>query len=262
MSQVNYKSTRLLVEATNKAMDAVRKAAMGNIALPWDHLNELRDLVAELAKKADRTALEDVPGLPPADYVATMKPLVATFHRQLMVVDKLAPCLCEDLQSAACVLILVGDGRTVVRAAHDPSRPEMALAVEAIIDSLDSGTKQIVVDAAAVKQRLYDAVAEQSLGEGGEVDDLAVIPKSGALDATTEAEAEAATAIEWCPESFEGIDRQAKESYVIPAGPPFTFDMLEEGVELMLRRERERVKRSEAPSYGPEMGDEDGGDET
>lgn len=150
MSQVNYKSTRLLVEATNKAMDAVRKAAMGNIALPWDHLNELRDLVAELAKKADRTALEDVPGLPPAGYVAAMKPLVTTFHRQLMVVDKLAPCLCEDLQAAVCVLILVGDGRTVVRAAHDPSRPEMALAVETIIASLDSGTKQVVAEGVTV----------------------------------------------------------------------------------------------------------------
>jgi hypothetical protein len=150
VSQVNYKSTRLLVEATNKAMDAVRKAAMGNIALPWDHLNELRDLIAELAKKADRTALEDVPGLLPMDYVAAMKPLVTTFHRQLMTVDKLASCLCEDLQAAACVLILVGDGRTVVRAAHDPSRPEMALAVETIIASLDSGTKQVVAEGVAV----------------------------------------------------------------------------------------------------------------
>jgi hypothetical protein len=147
---VNYKSTRLLVEATNKAMDAVRKAAMGNIPLPWDDLNELRDLVAQLAKKADRVAVEDVSDMAPADYVATMKPLVADYHRQLAARDLLAPCLCMDLRIAGCVLILVGDGTTSVRTAHDPGRPEAALVVEAILASLDAGSKQLVSDAATV----------------------------------------------------------------------------------------------------------------
>ena len=150
----NYKSTRLLIEAINKAMDAVRKAAMGNIALPWDHLNELRDLVDELAKKADRTAVEDLPNLSPANYVVTMKPLVTTFHRQLMAVDKLAACLCEDLQAAACVLILVGDERTVVRAAHDSNRPEITLVVETILAALDGGVKQISAEVVPALEQL------------------------------------------------------------------------------------------------------------
>src|SRR5207248_1733590 len=81
VSTVNYKSVRLLVEAVNREMDSVRKAAMGNMVL--GSLNELRDLVAQLVKKAERLALEDLPGLEPADYVAELKPLVADYHKQL-----------------------------------------------------------------------------------------------------------------------------------------------------------------------------------
>ncbi len=141
MSQTNYKSARLLSEAANRALEAVRKAAMGNIPLPWDHLNELRDLVEQLAKRANRLALEDVADMEPADYVATMKPVVATFHRQLHVADRLTSCLCEDLKARACVVILIGDDVTTVRAAHDASKPEVALMVEKIVASIDDGTK-------------------------------------------------------------------------------------------------------------------------
>ena len=148
MSQVNYKSTRLLVEAVNREMEIVRKAAMGNMAL--GSLNELRDLVAELAEKATRTAVEDVPELVPAEYVATMKPLVATYHRLLMNADQLAPCLCMDLKVAACVVILVGDEKSSVKTAHDPSRPEAALVVETLLASLDGGTKRVAVEAETV----------------------------------------------------------------------------------------------------------------
>lgn len=154
----NYRSTRLLIEAINREMEAVRKAAMGNMAL--GSLNDLRELVAQLAKKADRTAVEDVPELPPAEYVATMKPLVAGYHVQLMNAGQLAPCLCMDLRAAACVMILVGDGGSHVRAAHDPNRPEAALVVETLLASLDDGMKQVAIEAAAAKQ---------SLEEGGEV---------------------------------------------------------------------------------------------
>jgi len=146
----NYRSTRLLVEAINREMEAVRKAAMGNMAL--GSLNELRDLVAQLAKKAERTAVEDVPELAPGDYVATMKPLVAEYHRQLASRNLLADCLCMDLRVPACVLILVGDQGSSVRTAHDPSRPDAALVVETLLASLDEGTKKVAADAAAAKE--------------------------------------------------------------------------------------------------------------
>jgi hypothetical protein len=157
MSKVNYKSTRLLVEATNKAMDAVRKAAMGNIPLPWDHLNELRDLVGQLAEKASRTALDDVLCMDPADYVAVMIPLVADYHRILAVRDMLAACLRRDLRVPACVIIVAGDNGPRVLAAHDPSRPDAALIVETLIASLDSGMKQVVVGVAAAQEQLAQA---------------------------------------------------------------------------------------------------------
>jgi len=77
MSQVNYKSTRLLVEAINRAMEGARKAAMGNMAL--GELNELRDLIAQLVKRAERIALDDLPIIPIYHYVSKrlVKPWVA-----------------------------------------------------------------------------------------------------------------------------------------------------------------------------------------
>lgn len=148
--RATYKSVRLLVEDINRAMEAVRKAAMGNIPLPWDDLNELRDLVAQLAKKADRVAVDDLPGLAPADYVAAMKPVVAEYHRQLMDRDLLAPCLCMDLRAHACVVLLVGDGGSVIRTAHDPDKPDAALLVETVVGVLDAGLRQVAAGAAAV----------------------------------------------------------------------------------------------------------------
>lgn len=146
-----YKSTRLLIEAVNHEMLAVRKAALGNMEA--GALNELRDLVDQLIKKADRTAVEDVRELAPADYVATMKPLVADYHRLLLARDLLETCLCMDLRANACVVILVGDEGSRARAAHDPGRPDAALIVETLLASLDDGVKRIAAEAAAVKQR-------------------------------------------------------------------------------------------------------------
>ncbi len=140
---MSYKSTRLLVEAINTEMEALRKSWMGNMALPWGPLNELRDLVKELAEKADRVTLDDVSGLHPDRYVATMKPLVAIYHRQLMVAGSIPACLCDDLQALACVVILMSEDKTIVRAAHVPGRPEVEAAVEAIVGALEDGIKQV-----------------------------------------------------------------------------------------------------------------------
>ncbi len=162
MTQASYKSTRLLIEAVNREMDSVRKAAMGNMAL--GALNELRDLVGQLAKKAERPTLEEVQEMAPADYVAAMKPLVAKYHLQLMIAGQLAPCLCMDLRLAACVVILVGDESSIVRAAHDPERPDAALIVETIIASLDSGTKRVAQEAAELQEKsslVYDGIDRQ-----------------------------------------------------------------------------------------------------
>ena len=174
-----YKSTRLLVEAVHKEMEALRKLLMsttpgdvtddGQSAI--ETLNIIRSLFGELAAKADRPTIEDVVKLSPVDYVATMKPLVGNFHRQLMVADRLAPCLCEDLQAAACVLILIGDDKTIVRTAHDPNRPEIQLAVETLIESIDTTFNQVVKEGvAAAEKQLGIEVPEnpelESIDEG------------------------------------------------------------------------------------------------
>ncbi len=166
MSQVNYRSTRLLIEAVNREMESVRKAAMGNIAL--GPLNELRDLLAQLVKKAERIALEDLVGMAeadPAGYVAAMMPFVADYHRQLAPRDLLAPCLCRDLRVPACVVILVGDEGSRVRAAHDPDRPDVALIVETLLASLDEGTKKVAAEAAAAQEKAasaYEGIDQQA----------------------------------------------------------------------------------------------------
>jgi hypothetical protein len=145
---VSYKSVRLLVEAINSQTDTLRKQLMVmppdvKCSETIDGLNDLRKLVDELAEKADRPSIDDVTKLTPGDYVATMKPLVGNYHRQLMMVDKLAPCLCEDLQASGVVLMLIGDGKTVIRTATDPNRPEVQLAVEIILASLDDGMRKV-----------------------------------------------------------------------------------------------------------------------
>jgi len=147
-----YKSVRLLVEAIHSEMEGMRMGLMA--AGPTDDLAivvgsaqgqliELRKLFDELAAKADRPSIEDVTKLTPGDYVATMKPLVRNYHRQLMSVDRLAPCLCEDLEATGVILMLIGDGKTVVRTAVDPAREEVQLAVEIILKSLDEGMAQV-----------------------------------------------------------------------------------------------------------------------
>lgn len=147
---MNYKSTRLLVETIHREMEVVRKILMVQNSEPTtsaiETMNELRVLVEQLAVKADKQSLDDLADLTPGGYVAAMKPLVANYHRQLMVADRLVPCLCEDLQAVGCVVVLIGDGKTVVRTAHDPNRPEVAIAVDAILAAIDAGTKKVVAD--------------------------------------------------------------------------------------------------------------------
>jgi hypothetical protein len=165
---MSYKSPRLLVEAIHTKIDEQRQMLMSVgddtpfVAVNSDlqeGLNDLRKLFDELAAMADRPSIDDVTKLAPGDYVATMKPLVRTYHQQLMTVDKLAPALCEDLKANAVVLILVGDGNTVVRTAHDPAKDEVALVVETLLAAIDAGTKQIVDEGAAA--------AEKQLSLGG-----------------------------------------------------------------------------------------------
>lgn len=159
-----FKSVRLLNDAIHKEMDELRKKLM---AMPPDAdardaacgvaleaLNDLRKLFDELAAKADRPTIEDVTKQSPGDYVATMKPLVGQYHRQLMVVDRLAACLCEDLQASGCILMLIGDGKTVVRTAVDPNAPEeIQLAVEAVLATLDGGIQQVVTEGVAEAEK-------------------------------------------------------------------------------------------------------------
>ena len=163
---MSYKSARLLIEAINGEMDNLRKTAM---AVDGTHesdifevMGTLRSLFDELAVKADRPSIDDVMKLPPGDYVATMKPLVGNYHRQLMTADNLTACLCEDLQATGCILMLIGDGKTIVRTAADPNRPEVQLAVEAILATLDGGIKQVMTEGVAEAEKQLGIVVPES----------------------------------------------------------------------------------------------------
>lgn len=165
--RVRFKSVRLLVESIHKEMDELRKSVM-NCELPgeksvgiYSAMGELRELFDELGAMADRPTIEDVTKQSAGDYVATMKPLVRKYHQQLMTVDKLAPCLCEDLQATGCVLMLIGDGKTIVRTAVDPNRPEVQLAVEAILQTLDGGIQQVMTEGVTEIEKL-NAVGESA----------------------------------------------------------------------------------------------------
>lgn len=165
MSQANYKSVRLLVERIHAEMTNLRKFLMVNGASEMNDAAQetwvdLRKLLDELSAKASRVALEDVAEMSPADYVGTMKPLVANYHRQLMTGNALVPCLCEDLQALACVVVLIGEGKTVVRTAHVPDRPEVAVAVEAILAAIDGGTKRVAEEGAAALEAMRAASPE------------------------------------------------------------------------------------------------------
>jgi len=174
---MSYKTPRLLAEAIHKEMEELRKLLMsettpqkvtdaGQTAI--ETLNVLRKLFDELAVMSERPTIDDVLKLSPGEYVATMKPLVARFHRQLMTIDLLAPALCEDLQATACVLILVGDGNTLVRTAHDPKREEVALVVETLLAAVDDGLKRIASDAAEAAGQMLDGAKPQGVIDGAE----------------------------------------------------------------------------------------------
>lgn len=158
-----YKSTRLLVEALRKEMEELRKLMMS--APPIDGVtddgqsaietvNVLRGMFDELAAFADRPTIEDVQNMLPTDYVAAMKPLVRGYHQRLFTIDALAPCLCEDLQASGCLLFLLGDGKIVVRSAHDPNQPQVGLAIEALVASMDADTKRLADDVADAAKQL------------------------------------------------------------------------------------------------------------
>jgi hypothetical protein len=165
---MSYKSARLLVEAIHTQMDNLRKSAMAIDGTPdqkadiFEVMGTLRGLFDELAAKADRPSIDDVTKLSPGDYVATMKPLVGNYHRQLMTIDKLTACLCEDLLATGCILMLIGDGKTVVRTAVDPNRPEVQLAVEAILATLDGGIKQVMTEGVAEAEKQLGIVVPES----------------------------------------------------------------------------------------------------
>jgi len=154
---MGFKSVRLLNEAIHKEMDAMRKLLM-KAAVPGpitddgqntiETLNVLRGLFDEMAAFADRPTIAEVHNQSASDYVATMKPLVRRYHQQLMTVDLLAPALCEDLKATGCVLILIGEGNTLVRTAHDPSHPEVELAMEMMLAAIDTGTRQTLEEGA------------------------------------------------------------------------------------------------------------------
>jgi hypothetical protein len=164
-----------LVEAIHKEMEDLRKLLMVTVsddtlsdvslanAEAQEKLIELRKMFEELAAKAERPTIEDVVKLSPGEYVATMKPLVGNYHRQLMTANLLAPCLCEDLQATGCILMLVGDGNTVVRTAVDPNRPEVQLAVEAILQTLDGGIQQVMTEGVAEAEKFGTMVTESEL---------------------------------------------------------------------------------------------------
>jgi hypothetical protein len=148
---MSYKSPRLLIEAIYKEMQETTKRLMnddpqGGIM----HMKDLRALVDELATMAMRPSIDDVTKLSPGEYVATMKPLVANYHRALMVADKLVPCLLEDLQAFGCILVLLGDEKSIIKVGHDPNHPTVALVMEAMMEAMDSGAKQIANNAAKV----------------------------------------------------------------------------------------------------------------
>jgi len=156
-----FKSSRLLHEAINKEMqDLTKKLMNDNSSGAAESMIDLRKLIEEMTTLADRPAIDDVLEMSPGDYVKTMKPLVGKYHRQLMVADALCACLNEDLQANGTILMLIGDEKTVVRTAHDASRPEVGLAIEVILASLDSGSKEMLSAGAAELEKMAGLPAE------------------------------------------------------------------------------------------------------
>jgi hypothetical protein len=163
---MSYKSVRLLVEAINGEMDNVRKALMSMppesdardaaASFAIEMMNELRKLVDELVTMADRPTVDDVLKMKAVDYVATMKPLVRLYHQALLKNELLAQAICEDVQAAGVLLVILGDGKIVIGTAYDPNRPEVAIAIEAMVTSLDNDTKKLAKEGVEI--------AEEQLG--------------------------------------------------------------------------------------------------
>jgi hypothetical protein len=214
---MGYKSVRLLNEALHKEMGELRKLLMsettpqkvtddGQTAV--ETLNLIRDLFNELAAFADRPTIAEVVNLPAGEYVATMKPLVTRFNQQLMVANAFAPMVCESLQANGCIVILMGDGKTIVRTAHDPNRPEVALAMEALLAAIDSGTKQVLEEGA--KQ------VESDMN----------------LPPMTEGEKDPGNGVGYCSGSHDNAPCGADDCYVRAATPPMGGSPDEEDAKL------------------------------
>lgn len=184
---MSYKSTRLLVEAINNQMTNMKKLLMQELATSaldgaQESWVELRKLVDELSEKADRPSIDDLQSMSVGDYVKTMKPLVRQYHQNLFRVDKLTACLCEDIEADGCVLIFIGDGKTVIRTAYNEDRPNAQMGVEAVVQCLEG-----------MNQMLQQGIEEFENQAGIEVPEEAIVRSPPAIteeDPSTEDEAE------------------------------------------------------------------------
>lgn len=165
-----YKSMRLLLEAVYAKHTELRKNLMSaGVTDPetFDNLDGLRELLDEVSTKADQPTIDDVRGMSVGDYVKTMMPLVKVYHQHLFRIDKLTSCLCTDIEADGCVLIFIGDGKTVIRTAYDENRVGAQMGVEAILQALEG-----------MNQVLQQGVEEYENQAGVEVPDEAVVPPS------------------------------------------------------------------------------------
>lgn len=256
-SRVRYGSARLLVEAVDREMENVRRAAMGNMAL--GPLNELRDLVAQLSEKASRIAVDDLPGLPATEYVAKMKPVVADYHRALAANDLLAQCLCMDMRASGCVLVMLGDDKTSVKAAHDPGKPGAEKAVGALLAALDDGARR-VAELAYWREgaKTIEAARDEAIRQSSASREELMLLDDAAADAVLCNRARAAAyqhALEMMappigdPSGFAGISGPPEpplDSLALETRP-LTLEVIEQG-----------ARQTLGVADEPEMDDEDG----
>jgi hypothetical protein len=183
-----YKSKRLLLEAVTKEMDAIRKllTQLGTdvvnnaqfmmsqrVSDAQESLNDLRKLFDEVTERLEKPSINDLENMEPSDYVTTMMPLVTQYHRRLMIADRLTSCICTDLGAAGAVIILIGEGSTSVKTAYDPARPDVALAIEAILAALDNNTKQVLTEGVAEAEKQF-GIADYPVSEIPEDSDLRI----------------------------------------------------------------------------------------
>lgn len=180
---VTYKSSRLLIEKINSEFDELRKLLMsgvpdGDERRDLTKVNDIRELIGQLETLANRPTLDDVPTMSVGDYVKTMMPLVKLYHQHLFRIDKLTSCLCTDIEADGCVLIFIGDGKTIIRTAYNEERPNAQMGVEAILQCLEG-----------MNQVLEQGVAEYENQAGVEVPVEAEVPASSPpVDGFTEDE--------------------------------------------------------------------------